>query len=155
MLGKETIAACLVNNIAHILYARCHRTQCIKRSFQPVGYNLSQRGLPHSRRSPKDKRGDSACINHLAQYRSLTYQMLLSNIIVQRLRTHTFSQGLCHIARLYFESSTVFSINKFQIYGFFCPDSTYGTSFFQTGEIPPEGVIYPDFIYIFTVLRLY
>ena len=47
-----------------------------------MGDNLRQGGLANTRRSPEDERRNTPCVNHLAQDGSLTYQMLLSNILI-------------------------------------------------------------------------
>ena len=39
--------------------------------------DLCQGSLPHSRRSPEDKRGNPSCVNHLSQDGPLTNEMLL------------------------------------------------------------------------------
>jgi hypothetical protein len=77
-------------NIVDILHTGSDRTQCIKRSFQLVGYDLRQRGLPHPRRPPEDKGGDASRVDHLAQDSPRPHQVFLTYIIVQCLRTQTF-----------------------------------------------------------------
>ena len=56
--------------------------------------NLRQRRLANTRRSPKDKRRDMSCIDHLPQDSTLAYQMLLPDIVVECARTKSFSQWL-------------------------------------------------------------
>ena len=73
------------NQQAHLLHAAGHGTQSVKRSFQLVGDDLCQGGLPHARRSPQDEGGDMPRVYHLAQNSSRTYQMLLSDIVVKGL----------------------------------------------------------------------
>lgn len=45
MLRKETVGLRLFYHLTHFLHSRSNRTQCIKRNFQPVRYNLRQGGL--------------------------------------------------------------------------------------------------------------
>ena len=95
-LIEETTGACLLNDIAYILHPTGHRTECIERSLQLVGDNLCQGCLSHPRRSPKDKRRDAPRINHLAENSPLTHEVLLPDIIIQRLGAQTLCQRLCH-----------------------------------------------------------
>ena len=89
-LREKTVASRLLYHIAHILHTGSDRAQCIKRSFQLVGYDLRQRGLPHPRRPPEDKGGDASRVDHLAQDSPRPHQVFLTYIIVQCLRTQTF-----------------------------------------------------------------
>ena len=90
MVVKETVAFCFLYHITHILHPRSDGTQRVERSFQLIGDNLCQCGLSYPRRPPKYERGNASCINHLPQNCPLSYQVLLSYIIIQRLRTQTF-----------------------------------------------------------------
>ena len=78
-------------HLAHILYATGNGRKGVERDLQGLGYDLSQSSLAHSRRSPENKRGYAPCVYHLAQYGTLTHQMLLSDIIGERARSHSFS----------------------------------------------------------------
>ena len=78
-------------HLAHILYATGNGRKGVERDLQGLGYDLSQSSLAHSRRSPENKRGYAPCVYHLAQHGTLAYQMLLSDIIGERARSHSFS----------------------------------------------------------------
>ena len=84
-------------HFTHILHATGDRAQSVERSFKTVCDNLRQSGLTHTRRSPKDKRRDTPCVNHVAQDGTLAHQMLLADILVQSAGSHSFCQRLTHI----------------------------------------------------------
>ena len=78
-------------DLAHILYATGNGRKGVEGDLQGLGYYLRQSSLAHSRRSPENKRGYAPCVYHLAQHGTLAYQMLLSDIIGERARSHSFS----------------------------------------------------------------
>ena len=88
---KESTTLCSFYHLADILYATGHRGEGEERHLDGLCHDLSKGSLAHSRGSPEDKRGYAPCINHLAQHGPLTYQMLLSNIVSKRVRSHSFS----------------------------------------------------------------
>ena len=94
---EETAFLRLLDDVADILDATCDGRQGVKGSLKPVGDDLGQGGLTHTRGSPEDKRRDASCLDHLPQDGPLAHQMLLSDIVVQSARTESFSQWLCHI----------------------------------------------------------
>ena len=81
---EESSFLCLLNDFAHILDAAGNGRERIERCLQTRGDNLCQRRLAHARWSPEDERGDAAGVDHPAQHGSLTYQVLLSDIVVER-----------------------------------------------------------------------
>ena len=96
-LVEETALLRLLDDVADILDATCDGRQGVEGSLKPVGDDLGQGGLTHTRGSPEDKRRDASCLDHLPQDGPLAHQMLLSDIVVQSARTESFSQWLCHI----------------------------------------------------------
>ena len=95
-LREETARLSLLNHIAHILHAARHSRQRVERRVQLVGNNLCQRRLAHPRRAPQDKRRDAPRVYHLPQHGTFAHQMLLPNVVVERARTHSFSQWFTH-----------------------------------------------------------
>ena len=88
---EETIALCLFNHFAHVFHTACHCTQRIERCLQFIGDNLCQSRFPHSRWSPQDKGRNAPCVYHLTQDSTRSDKMLLTNIFIERARTHSFS----------------------------------------------------------------
>ena len=89
-LVEETTLLGLVDDLPDILYATGHRTERIKRGLHPMGDDLGQCGLAHTRRSPKDERGDATGIDHTTQNGPFSHQMTLADILIESCRTHSF-----------------------------------------------------------------
>ena len=53
--AEESSALGTLNDVAHVFHAARHGAQRIERSLQLIGYDLRQRGLSHTRRSPQDE----------------------------------------------------------------------------------------------------
>ena len=87
---EKTLSFGLLYHFTHILDSRTHRTQNIKRTFELFGHNHGQRSLANSRRSPQNKGRNHTRFDHLAQHLSLSDQMLLSYIVIQRLGSQSF-----------------------------------------------------------------
>ena len=60
-----------------------------------MGNDGGQGGLAHTGRPPQDETAQFAAVYHAAKHGSLTYEVLLTYIIIERRRTHAFCQW-CH-----------------------------------------------------------
>jgi hypothetical protein len=93
---EKPVVLGFLDDFPHVLDARTYCTQCIERTLQLVGDDARQGRLAHAWRPPQDKGGDVAGIDHLAQDRTLSDQVFLTDVIVQFPGTEPFCQRLCH-----------------------------------------------------------
>ena len=91
---EESGIACLVYDITHILHSARHGREGEERHIKRTGYDGGQCCLAHARRSPQDETGDPSARYHSAQNTIGANKMLLTDIILQCARTHSFRQWL-------------------------------------------------------------
>ena len=87
---KKAVAAGPFDDLTHVFHAACHGAERVERCLEAVGDDLRQRGLPHSRRAPKDEGGDAPTLYHAAQHGPGAHEMLLPHVVVECAGTHSF-----------------------------------------------------------------
>ena len=100
-LTEESAALGLLYHLAHLLHSARHGAERIERHLERVCNDSSQRGLPHPGRSPQDERCNASRFNHATYHRPLAHEVALSDVVVERLRTHSLCQWLHTIYQCY------------------------------------------------------
>ena len=102
VLVEEMRGAGLVDDIPDVLHTTCHRAEREERDVLLPCNDARQRRLPYAWRSPKDETIDVTALHHSPKDSPRPHQVPLSNVIIERQRTHSLCQRLHNASKLSF-----------------------------------------------------
>src|SRR5262245_1355377 len=99
---REAVAS-LVDDLPELLHPREHRRERHELGACRVREKMRERRLAGAGRTPEDQRVEHAALDHLAQDAAWAEQMLLTDELVERRRTHPLCErcGATAFARRY------------------------------------------------------
>ena len=95
-IAEEPVVLRLFYYITHVLYTRSNGRKRIERRIKLIGNYLCQSSLSHPRRPPEYKRRDMSGIYHPTKDSPFANKMFLSDIFIERARSHSLCQRFTH-----------------------------------------------------------
>src|SRR5690606_41767062 len=97
-LLKVTELFSLFDNLTHILYTGIDGAETEKRPVQLFRNDMGKGRFTYARRTPQDHGWYVILLDRVAQYRVFAYNVLLSHIVINRIRAHAFCKWnpCCH-----------------------------------------------------------